>query len=381
MYNDIAQFIKSTFKVGDNFLPMHEPRFIGNERKYVLDALDSTFVSSVGKFVDEAERSLEKITGCKRAVLCVNGTAALHVSLILSGVKPNTEVLTQALTFVATANAISYIGATPVFLDVNMETLGLDPQKLEKFLYGNCEKRLGKTYNKTTGREITACLPMHTFGHPCKIVRIAEICTAWNIALVEDAAEAIGSMYEGKHLGNWGKTSALSFNGNKIITSGGGGAILTNDEEVGNFAKHITTTAKKPHPWEFEHDFLAYNYRMPNLNAALLLAQLEQLEIFVDKKRMLAESYKDFFKKYSNIKFIQEPSNSRSNYWLCTIKFSSHEEQQEFIQVTNRSGVMTRPVWKLMNHLDMYKNCPHDDLTNSIELESTVVNIPSSVIV
>jgi len=375
---EIIDFIRKTFNT-DKFIPLHEPRFIGNEKKYLNDCIDSTFVSSVGQYVDRFEKDFAKIVGSKYAVATVNGTAALHISLILAGVKRDDEVITQPITFVATCNAISYIGATPVFTDVDLDTMGLSLQALKNFLEANCEIIDNKCINKTTSRQVKACVPMHTFGHPCKIDEIKEICDAWHIVLVEDAAESLGSYYKGRHTGTFGKVGAFSFNGNKIVTSGGGGAIVTDDENLAKRAKHITTTAKIPHSYEYVHDEAAYNYRLPNLNAALLVAQLEQLDKFLISKRDLADKYKEFFSN-RNIKFVEEPKNSKSNYWLQTIIFDDVGQRDEFLEFSNKNGVMTRPIWRLMNELDMYRNCQKTNLENAKFLEQRVVNIPSSVI-
>ena len=375
---EIIDFIRKTFST-DKFIPLHEPRFIGHEKKYLNDCIDSTFVSSVGQYVDRFEKDFAKIVGSKYAVATVNGTAALHISLILAGVKKDDEVITQPITFVATCNAISYIDAKPVFVDVDLDTMGLSPQALKNFLEANCEIIDGKCINKTTSRRVKACVPMHTFGHPCKIDEIKEICDAWHIVLVEDAAESFGSYYKGRHTGTFGKVGAFSFNGNKIVTSGGGGAIVTDDENLAKRAKHITTTAKIPHAYEYVHDEAAYNYRLPNLNAALLVAQLEQLDKFLMSKRDLADKYKEFFAN-RNIKFVEEPKNAKSNYWLQTIIFDDVRQRDEFLEFSNKNGVMTRPIWRLMNELDMYRNCQKANLENAKFLEQRVVNIPSSVI-
>ena len=375
---EIIDFIRKTFNT-DKFIPLHEPRFVGNEKKYLNDCIDSTFVSSVGQYVDRFEKDFSKIVGSKYAVATVNGTSALHISLILAGVKRDDEVITQPITFVATCNAISYIGARPVFVDVDLDTMGLSPQALKNFLEINCEIIDSKCINETTGRQVKACVSMHTFGHPCKIDEIKEICDAWHIVLVEDAAESLGSYYKGRHTGTFGKVGAFSFNGNKIVTSGGGGAIVTDDENLAKRAKHITTTAKIPHSYEYVHDEAAYNYRLPNLNAALLVAQLEQLDKFLISKRDLADKYKEFFSN-RNIKFVEEPKNSKSNYWLQTIIFDDVGQRDEFLEFSNKNGVMTRPIWRLMNELDMYRNCQKANLENAKFLEQRVVNIPSSVI-
>ncbi|MFX4235826.1 LegC family aminotransferase [Aliarcobacter butzleri] len=375
---NIVDFIKQTFNTNE-FIPLHEPRFIGNEKKYLNDCIDSTFVSSVGKYVDTFEKEFAKTVGSKFAIATVNGTAALHISLLLSGVKRDDEVITQPLTFIATSNAISYIGAKPIFLDVDLDTMGLSPKSLKNFLETNCELIDDKCINKTTNKQIKACVPMHTFGHPCKIDEIKEICESWNITLVEDAAESLGSYYKNKHTGTFGKIGAFSFNGNKIITSGGGGVIVTDDEGLAKRAKHITTTAKIPHPYEYVHNEIGYNYRLPNINAALLVAQLEQLEKFLVSKRELAKIYDEFFSSNS-IKFIKESENSKSNYWLQAVLLNDINQRNEFLEFTNKNGVMTRPIWKLMNELEMFKYCQKDDLKNAKYLEERVVNIPSSVI-
>ena len=358
---------------------MHEPRFVGNEKKYLNECIDSTFVSSVGKYVDRFEKEFASFVGAKYAIATVNGTAALHISLILANVKRDDEVITQPLTFIATCNAISYIGAKPIFVDVDLDTMGLSPESLKSFLEANCEIINNQCINKTTKKIIKACVPMHTFGHPCKIGEIKEICEKWNITLVEDAAESLGSFYKDKHTGTFGKVGAFSFNGNKIITSGGGGVIVTDDEQIAKRAKHITTTAKIPHPYEYVHDEIAYNYRLPNINAALLVAQMENLDRFLESKRELALSYEEFFKT-SNIDFIKEPKDSKSNYWLQAVLLNGVTQRDEFLEFTNKNGVMTRPIWRLMNELEMFKACQCANLINAKYLEQRVVNIPSSVI-
>ena len=378
MFSETVEFIKSQFP-GKDFIPLHEPRFVGNERKYVLDCIDSTFVSSVGKYVDDFEKQLAKYTNAKYAVACVNGTAALHMALIVAGVEQNNLVITQPLSFIATCNAISYIKASPLFIDVDMATMGLSPIKLQDYLnefavidaQGNC-------IHKVTKQKISACVPMHTFGHPCKIDEIAKICNEYNIVLIEDAAESIGSYYKEKHTGTFGKLAAFSFNGNKTITSGGGGAIITNDEALAKKAKYLTTQAKVPHKWDFVHDEIGYNYRLPNLNAAFLCAQMEQLNLFVENKRELAELYKQFFKN-SEVIFFEESENSKSNYWLNTVLFKDKETRDKFLEYSNSNGVMTRPAWALMTRLVMFKDCLRGNLNNSLNLEDRIVNIPSSV--
>lgn len=373
---EILDLIRSVFK--KDKIPLHEPKFIGNEKAYLNECLDTGFVSSVGKFVDKFETEFAKIVGSKYAVATVNGTAALHIALKISGVKSGDLVLTQPLTFIATCNAISYLGAEPVFIDVDRDDLGLSPTALGRFLEENCEVKNGICLEKLSGKVVRACVPMHTFGFPCKIDEIKEICDAWSIALIEDAAESLGSYYKDRHAGVFGKLGAFSFNGNKIVTSGGGGAIVTNDENLAKYAKHITTTAKIPHPYEYRHDEIGYNYRMPNINAALLVAQLENLEIFLDSKRGLAAIYREFFAKFSNVKFIDEPQNTRANFWLNAVLFEDAQKRDRFLKLSNESGVFTRPIWRLMSELDMFKNCRRDSLENAKFLSERVVNLPSS---
>ena len=374
----IVNFIKKTFNTND-FIPLHEPRFIGNEKKYLNDCIDSTFVSSVGKYVDQFEKEFASKVGSKFAIATVNGTAALHISLILADVKKDDEVITQPLTFIATCNAISYIGAKPIFVDVDLDTMGLSPDSLKNFLESNCKIINNECINKTTNKVIKACVPMHTFGHSCKIDEIKDICDKWNISLVEDAAESLGSYHDEKHTGTFGKVGAFSFNGNKIITSGGGGVIVTDDESLAKRAKHLTTTAKVPHPFEYVHDEIGFNYRMPNLNAALLVAQLEQLDNFCENKKELALKYSEFFKTIDGIDFIKQPKSSSSNYWLQGVILKDIKTRDEFLEFTNKNGVMTRPIWKLMNELEMFKDCQSTNLQNAKYLEERVVNIPSSV--
>ncbi len=379
-FKSTIELIKTLYP-GKLFIPLHEPVFTGNERSYVMDAIDSTFVSSVGEYVNRFEKMMAETTGVKYAVALVNGTAALHMALLLADVKTNDEVLTQALTFIATANAISYIGAQAVFIDVDRDTLGMSPQKLSAFLERVAEKRAdGFCYNKNSGRRIKACVPMHTFGFPCRVDELMEVCRQWNIALIEDAAESIGSCCKGKHTGSIGLMGTFSFNGNKTITCGGGGAIVTNDEAIAKRAKHLTTQAKVPHAWEFVHDHIGYNYRMPNLNAAMACAQLEQLSDFVDKKRKLAGVYERHFAGQANITFIKEPNDTRANYWLNCILLNSPAGRDAFLEATNNNGVMTRPVWRLMSRLPMFSHCQHDGLEVSEFIEERLVNIPSSVI-
>ena len=377
MYKQITDFIKETFKT-NSFIPLHEPRFIGNEKTYLNECIDSTFVSSVGKYVDRFEKEFASYVGSRYAIATVNGTSALHISLLLANTTKDDEVITQALSFIATANAISYTGAKPIFIDVDMDTMGMSPKALEDFLNTNCELKDNKCINKTTGKIIKACVPMHTFGHPCKIDKIKTICDEWYISLVEDSAESLGSFYKNKHTGTFGKLGAFSFNGNKIITSGGGGVIVTDDEALAKRAKHLTTTAKIAHPYEYVHDEIGYNYRMPNINAALLVAQMEQIEKFLESKRELAHIYNNFFKNL-DIEFFNEPKDCKSNYWLQSIQLKDKNTRDQFLKYSNENGVMTRPIWKLLSELDIYKDCQSDNLTNSKFLEETIVNIPSSV--
>ena len=375
--NKIIEFIKNIYK--KDFIALHEPVFIGNEKKYICDTVDSTFVSSVGEYVNKVEEKICEITGAKYAVAVVNGTNGLHLALKVVGVNEGDEVITQALTFVATSNAIVYAGAKPVFVDVDLDTLGMSSKSLRKWLEKNAIKKENETINRTTGNRIKAVVPMHTFGHPCRIDEIKEICREWNLELVEDSAESLGSLYKNKHTGTFGKVGVFSFNGNKIVTSGGGGMIVTNDENLAKKLKHLSTTAKVPHKWEYFHDEIGYNYRMPNLNAALLLAQLENLDKFLRIKRDLAKRYKKFFENIG-IEFINEPKNAKSNFWLNAIKLKDINERDEFLECTNNNGVMTRPIWTLMNKLPMYKNCQNDGLKNSKYLEERIVNIPSGVV-
>ena len=378
MYSQVTDFVHQLFGTEET-VPLHAPLFIGNEKKYLNECIDTTFVSSVGKFVDRFEEEMAAYTGAKKAVVCVSGTNALHMAMMLVGVERDDEVLTQALTFIATCNAISYIGAHPVFIDVDMETLGLSPKAVKAWLEKNAELKNGVCYNKKTGRRVKACIPMHTFGHPVKIDKLAQICNEWHLELVEDAAESIGSLYKGQHTGTFGKVGAISFNGNKTITTGGGGMLLFQDEELGKLAKHLTTQAKVPHRWAFVHDHIGYNYRMPNINAALGCAQLENLDRYVENKRETARIYADFFKNIPDITFFTEPENCRSNYWLNVVMLKDKAAQQEFLEYTNDHGVMTRPVWELMNRLEMFKQCETDGLKNTEWLADRIVNIPSSV--
>ena len=377
-YTPVVDFIRSVYKT-DSFIPLHEPRFSGNEKKYLNECIDSTFVSSVGKFVDEFENKIASYTGVKYAIATSNGTSALHISLLISGVESGDEVISQPLTFVATCNAISYCNAAPVFIDVDKDTMGMSPVALESFLKANTTVKNQQCVNKSTGNIIKVCVPMHTFGHPCRIDEIQRICKEWHITLVEDSAESLGSYYKNKHTGTYGELGIISFNGNKVITSGGGGCIITDNEVFAKKAKHMTTTAKEPHKWKYTHDMIGYNYRMPNINAALIVAQLEQLDGFLKSKRLLANDYKEFFQD-SDIEFATELENSKPNYWLNAIILRDKEQRNLFLDTTNSKGVMTRPIWTLMNKLPMFKDSQCGDLTNSEWLEQRVVNIPSSVV-
>ena len=377
MFGEVINFVRDKF--GSNeIIPLHVPVFSGNERAYVMDTLDSTFVSSVGAYVDKAELMIAEISQTQKAVAVVNGTSGLQIAMHLAGVKRGDEVLTQALTFVATANAINYIGAEPVFLDVDYDTMGLSTNAVVEFLEEFGEKRESGTYNKKTGKKIAACVPMHTFGFPVHLDKLMIACAEWNIPIVEDAAESLGSYYKGRHTGSFGQLGVFSFNGNKIVTCGGGGMIVTHNEELGKLGKHLTTAAKVPHPYEYVHDQVGYNFRMPNLNAALVCAQLEQLETFLANKRALAHEYAAFFTG-QNIKFRTELEDTQVNYWLMCVELENLEERNAFLKATNEAKTMTRPIWQLMYRLPMYHNCYRDEQKNAEFLEERIVNIPSSV--
>lgn len=373
-----VDFVRDLYQT-KQLVALHAPYLHGNEKKYMEECIDTTYVSSVGKFVDRFEEMIKEYTGAKKTVVCVNGTNALHMALQLLGVERDDEVITQALTFIATANAISYASAHPVFLDVDKETMGLSPDAVRSWLSANAELRNGVCYNRTTGRRIKACVPMHTFGHPVRIDQLVQVCEEYHIELVEDAAESLGSYYKGKHTGTFGKVGVLSFNGNKTITTGGGGMLLFQNEALGNYAKHLTTQAKVPHRWEFVHDHIGYNYRMPNINAALGCAQMENLDHILANKRDTTQKYIEFFKNNSEITFFEEPQDSNSNYWLNAVILKDKQARNEFLQYTNDNNVMTRPIWALMNKLDMFKHCQTDELANTLWFEERVVNIPSSV--
>jgi len=378
MFEKIVDFIKSLYP-GENPIPLHAPRFSGNEKKYLSDCIDTTFVSYVGQYVNRFEDEIRRFTGAKYAVAVSSGTAALHIALLLAETAPGDEVITQPLTFVATANAISYCGARPIFVDVERSTLGLDPGILNDFLKNNCILKLdGKCYNKTSARKIAACVPMHTLGHPVRIDQVIEICRKYRIPVVEDAAEALGSYYQGKHAGTFGDLGILSFNGNKPVTTGGGGMIITDVEPYAVKAKHLTTTAKQPHPWEYVHDEIGYNYRLPNINAAVGCAQMECFAGVLENKRATAQMYAQFFRDI-DLPFISEPAQARSNYWLNTIVLKDKQERERFIAYAMEKCIQTRPMWKLMTNLPMYRHCQATPLETAQWLEDRLVNIPSSV--
>ena len=377
MFKEVISFIRSLYP-GKEFIPLHEPVFDGNERKYVLETIDSTFVSSVGKFVDKFEEMVCAYTGAKYAVATVNGTSALHMALLGAGVEQDDEVITQPLTFVATANAISYCKALPIFIDVDKDTMGMSPGSLRSFLEENTFFDEGICKNKLTGRRISAVVPMHTFGFACRIEKIQEICSEFNLPLVEDSAESIGTWVGKKHTGTFGKLGVFSLNGNKTITSGGGGAIVTDDQSLAKKLKHMTTTAKVPHKWEYVHDMTGYNYRMPNINAALACAQLEELEKMLEIKKRLSSRYSEFFGN-TDISYTNEIQGTRANFWLNTIVLPNLKLRDAFLDETNAAGVMTRPIWRLLNELRMFEDCQSFNLENSNWLADRVVNLPSSV--
>jgi len=378
MFDDVVDFVRSIYGK-EGVIPLHEPLFIGNEKKYLNECIDSTFVSSIGQFVNIFEEKISHYTGAKYTISTVNGTAALHIALKLLGTDENSEVITQPLTFIAICNAISYCNAKPIFVDVDKDTMGLSPKSLETFLVTQTIQKNGSCYNKKTDKKITAVIAMHTFGFPCRVNDIKKICKQYNIKLIEDSAESLGSFINNQHTGTYGDMGIISFNGNKIITGGGGGCIITNDENLAKIAKHITTTAKVPHKWEFAHDMVGYNYRMPNINAALLVAQLENLEKFLKNKRELAMAYKDFFTDKAYY-FVEERINTCSNYWLNTIILKDITQRNLFLDETNAKGVMTRPIWVLMNELSIYQSSQCAELINAEWLAKRVVNLPSSVI-
>lgn len=381
MFEKEINSIRTLFKEPENFIPLHEPRFWGKENEYVAKTIESTFVSSVGEYVDEAERKLEEITGAKKAVMTVNGTSALHAALHLLGAKRGETVITQALTFVATCNAISYLCLDCVFVDVSKESLNITPEILKKFLDEATYTKEGKTFLKHNNSRVRCLVVMHTFGFSATdIQKTVELCHSRGIKVLEDAAESLGSFYQGQHTGTFGDIGAVSFNGNKVVTSGGGGAIFCNDEELGQRAKHITTTAKVPHPYKYEHDEMGFNYRMPNLNAALLCAQLENLAFYLEQKRKLADEYKKVFSKNPYFDFYEEIDGVKANYWLNVLIAKEDRFVDDFLKEANGKKVMVRPVWNLMNTLEMYRDSFSGDLSNSMFLEKRIVNIPSSVL-
>ncbi|EAJ3545924.1 aminotransferase LegC [Campylobacter jejuni] len=377
MFKKEISFIKSLFNKEN--IALHEPCFIGNEKKYLLECIDSGFVSSVGEFVTRFEEALKEKTKARFVIATNTGTAALHIALLANGIDENCEVITQSISFVATANAIAYTGAKPVFLDIDENTLSLSPKALEHFLENQTYQKDNLNYNKTTHKLIKACVIMHTFGLSAHIKAIKELCEKYHILLIEDAAEALGSTYENKALGTFGKCGILSFNGNKIITGGCGGAILSDDENLAKLARHLSTTAKIPHPYEYDHDRIAYNYRLCNINAAILLAGLENLELFLENKRELAKIYKDFFKNHDKCKFIDEKSNEKSNFWLNTLLFKDENLRNIFLEECLKNNIFVRPVWKSLPSLKAFQNCQSNELINTKKLEKRLINLPSSV--
>ncbi|HEC2372385.1 TPA: aminotransferase LegC [Campylobacter jejuni] len=377
MFKKEISFIKSLFNKEN--IALHEPCFIGNEKKYLLECIDSGFVSSVGEFVTRFEEALKEKTKARFVIATNTGTAALHIALLANGIDENCEVITQSISFVATANAIAYTGAKPVFLDIDENTLSLSPKALEHFLENQTYQKDNLSYNKTTHKPIKACVIMHTFGLSAHIKAIKELCEKYHILLIEDAAEALGSTYENKALGTFGKCGILSFNGNKIITGGCGGAILSDDENLAKLARHLSTTAKIPHPYEYDHDRIAYNYRLCNINAAILLAGIENLELFLENKRELAKIYKDFFKNHDKCKFIDEKSNEKSNFWLNTLLFKNENLRNIFLEECLKNNIFVRPVWKSLPSLKAFQNCQSNELINTKKLEKRLINLPSSV--
>ncbi|EAH4508801.1 aminotransferase LegC [Campylobacter jejuni] len=377
MFEKEISFIKSLFNQEN--IALHEPCFIGNEKKYLLECIDNGFVSSVGEFVTRFEEALKEKTKARFVIATNTGTAALHIALLANGIDENCEVITQSISFVATANAITYTGAKPVFLDIDENTLSLSPKALEHFLENQTYQKDNLSYNKTTHKPIKACVIMHTFGLSAHIKAIKELCEKYHILLIEDAAEALGSTYENKALGTFGKCGILSFNGNKIITGGCGGAILSDDENLAKLARHLSTTAKIPHPYEYDHDRIAYNYRLCNINAAILLAGLENLELFLENKRELAKIYKDFFKNHDKCKFIDEKSNEKSNFWLNTLLFKDENLRNIFLEECLKNNIFVRPIWKSLPSLKAFQNCQSNELINTKNLEKRLVNLPSSV--
>lgn len=376
LWRQFINEIKLTY--GKDFVPLHEPTFSDKEIEYVTDCIKTGWVSSVGAYVNRFEENLAKFVGVKRAVAVVNGTAALHIALKVVGVEAEDEVLIPSLTFVATANAVSYLQAIPHFVDVNKETLGIDPIKLEQYLSHMAELRGDMLFNKKTNRRIKALVPMHTFGHPSMMDELVAICDKYKLMLVEDAAESLGSYYKGRHTGSFGKVSAISFNGNKIITTGGGGAILTDNEQLADYAKHLTTTAKLSHKWDYTHDEIGFNYRMTNISAALGCAQLEKINEFVFQKRELTKRYEYWLTNLEGIKLFKEPIDTQSNYWLQTLLISEHYDRDDVLAFLNEHGIMSRPIWTPMHELAMYRHCPSSDLTMTEQLKKKIINVPST---
>ena len=373
-----AERVKEMY--GKDFVPLHEPTFNEKELEYVTDCIKTGWVSSVGAYVTRFEEDLAKFVGVKRAVAVVNGTAALHIALKVAGVEADDEVLMPSLTFIATANAVSYCGAIPHFIDVHEETLGVDPYKLDTYLTEISELRNGELFNKETNRRIKALVPMHTFGHAVHLDELVTLVEKYHLVLVEDAAESLGTYYKGKHTGSFGKVNAMSFNGNKIITTGGGGAILTDDEALADYTKHITTTAKVPHRWEFEHDEVGFNYRLPNINAALGCAQLEKMPEFIKQKRALTAFYEELVAPLEGVTLFKEPANSFSNYWLQTLILDDTLVRDDVLAFLNDHGVMSRPIWTPLHKLKPYRDCPRADLSTIERLNKKIINIPSTPI-
>ena len=378
LQQQLSEFVRSIYQTND-FIPLHAPTFGELEKSNVLDTIESTFVSSVGKFVDEFEQRMQAFTGATRAIATVNGTAALHTALYMAGVERGDFVITQALTFVATCNAMYHMGAEPIFVDVAPSTLGLCPKALEAYLSEHARLDGERCVHKDTGRAIRAVVPMHTFGHPVHLNEMKQLCDKWHLVLIEDAAESLGSYYQGQHTGTIGQLAALSFNGNKIITTGGGGMVLCANEELGKRTKHVTTTAKVPHPYEFYHDEPGFNYRLPNLNAALGCAQMQQLPKFLEQKRQLAARYREFFTGTA-FTFVDEPAHGQSNFWLNAILCEDKQARNELLESQNAAGIMCRPIWQLMHRLPMFAASPRGPLTVSEDIEARLVNIPSSPI-
>jgi perosamine synthetase len=378
-YKQITDFIKTLYPHQTSVI-LHAPVFTGNEKKYLLDCIDSTFVSYLGAYVTQFEEMTAQFTGAAHAIAVVNGTAALQVALEIAGVRPGDEVITQALTFAATASAIVHAGAEPVFVDVDRDTLGMSPEKLEDWLQKNTSGAGSDDcpINQKTGRRVAAVVPMHTFGHPCRIDEIQAVAEKYHLVLIEDSAESLGSYYKGKHTGTFGLAGILSYNGNKTVTTGGGGMILTSDDAFARRARHITTTAKLPHRWEYAHDEAGYNYRLTNVSAAIGVAQMEKLPEYLKNKRETAEKYEQFCREHG-LSFVHEPEGAVSNYWLNAIIMNDRKERDAFLEFSNDNGVATRPIWRLMNKLDVYRHCQRDDLADSQWVEDRIVNIPSGV--